>query len=315
LPAGRTITAVLFDWGGTLTPWHDVDLYAQWHAYAAAYDPARADQLAGALRDAELAAWQRATEHHRSGTLDDLLRAAGVHPAGPRHERALAAYLDFWAPYTYVDPEAPALLAALRERGLRVGVLSNTYWPRHHHESVFHRDGVLHLIDAAVYTSEIAWTKPHPEAFGAALRAVRVDDPRSAVFVGDRPYDDISGAAAVGMRTIFVPHSAASLRRPPGRHRGPVGRGAGHRRRLARPGLNRSQRPGNGTVGGASGAASRRQRAAATAASDSAASALARAARSVVDAVAASQAAATPSSSRPARRRAAGRPVTGNGSR
>lgn len=208
MPAAGTLAAVLFDWGGTLTPWHDVDLYAQWHAYAAAYDPARADQLAGALHDAELAAWQRATEHHRSGTFDDLLRAAGIDPRGARHERALAAYLDFWAPHTYVDPEARALLAALRERGLRVGVLSNTYWPRRHHEAVFERDGILPLIDAAVYSSEIPWTKPHPEAFRTALRAVGCTDPAAAAFVGDRPYDDISGAAAVGMRTIFVPHSA-----------------------------------------------------------------------------------------------------------
>jgi putative hydrolase of the HAD superfamily len=27
------------------------------------------------------------------------------------------------------------------------------------------------------------------------------------VFVGDRPYDDISGAVALGMRAVLVPHS------------------------------------------------------------------------------------------------------------
>jgi putative hydrolase of the HAD superfamily len=31
--------------------------------------------------------------------------------------------------------------------------------------------------------------------------------PRSLVFVGDRLFDDIWGAAAAGMRTIHVPHS------------------------------------------------------------------------------------------------------------
>ena len=49
--------------------------------------------------------------------------------------------------------------------------------------------------------------KPHPEAFLAALAAVDVRDPARAVFVGDRLFDDVYGAAAVGMRTIFVPHS------------------------------------------------------------------------------------------------------------
>ena len=28
------------------------------------------------------------------------------------------------------------------------------------------------------------------------------------MFVGDRPYDDIHGAKAVGMRAVLVPHSA-----------------------------------------------------------------------------------------------------------
>ena len=70
--------------------------------------------------------------------------------------------------------------------GLRVGVLSNTVWPRDWHEEYFRRDGVLDLIDGAVYTSEIPWTKPAPEAFRAAVEAVGVDDPARCVFVGDR---------------------------------------------------------------------------------------------------------------------------------
>jgi FMN phosphatase YigB (HAD superfamily) len=32
-------------------------------------------------------------------------------------------------------------------------------------------------------------------------------DPASCVFVGDRPFDDIYGAARAGMRTVFIPHS------------------------------------------------------------------------------------------------------------
>jgi len=32
------VEAVLFDWGGTLTPWHSLDLVAQWYPYAQVYD-------------------------------------------------------------------------------------------------------------------------------------------------------------------------------------------------------------------------------------------------------------------------------------
>jgi putative hydrolase of the HAD superfamily len=83
-------------------------------------------------------------------------------------------------------------------------VLSNTIWPRAQHEAWFARDGVLELIDGAVYSSEIAWAKPHPEAFRAAAAAVGTE-PERVLFVGDRPFEDIHGAAQVGMRTALVP--------------------------------------------------------------------------------------------------------------
>ncbi len=201
------VETVLFDWGGTLTPWHTIDLHEQWRAYTEVSDPAQADELAGCMHAAELAAWQRAVRHRRSGTLDDLFRSCGIEPAGERHEQALAAYHASWEPHTVIDPDVPPLLAALRERAIRVGVLSNTLWPRAHHEAVFARDGVLELLDGAVYSSEIEWTKPHPRAFHAALAAVGATDPSRAVFVGDRPYDDIAGAKALGMRAVLVPHS------------------------------------------------------------------------------------------------------------
>jgi putative hydrolase of the HAD superfamily len=198
---------VIFDWGGTLTPWHPIDLTEQWRAYARVYDANRADELADRIRAAEEATWKAAREHHASGTLDDIFRSVGIEPTGDRHERALAAYHAFWEPHTFLDPDAIEVFDGLHERGVRVGVLSNTLWTRQHHEYVFARDGILDRIDGAVYSSEIQWTKPHPEAFRAAARAVDVDDLTSCVYVGDRLFEDVYGPQAVGMRAVHVPHS------------------------------------------------------------------------------------------------------------
>jgi putative hydrolase of the HAD superfamily len=205
---GSAVQAVVFDWGGTLTPWHTIDVREQWLRYAEVYDPDGADALANRILAAEDDAWRAGREHQRSATLDEIFRTAGVEPAGKRHDRAMDAYQQFWEPHTFTDPDVPGLLAALHERGIKVGVLSNTLWTREHHEDVFRRDGILHLVDGAVYSSEVPWTKPHPEAFRAALAAVGVTDPARAVFVGDRPFDDIHGAKQVGMRAVLVPHSA-----------------------------------------------------------------------------------------------------------
>jgi len=201
------VDAVIFDWGGTLTPWHPIELIEQWRHYAAVYDPDRVDDLAAALLAAEEDTWRAGREQHRSGTLDDILRRCGVDPSTDLHQRALEAYYAFWDPHTYLDPDAPAVLDGLRSRGVRVGVLSNTLWTREHHEEIFARDGILDRLDGAVYTSEIAYAKPHPRAYRAAMRSVGVDDPTRCVFVGDRLFEDVYGPQALGMRAVHVPHS------------------------------------------------------------------------------------------------------------
>lgn len=211
------IRAVIFDWGGTLTPWHDVDLVAQWYAYAQMYDPPNAASLARRLREREEELWrtQRETQGRvGTGALDSLFMAEGVDINSARHLGALGSYLDFWAPHTYADPDAQELLTSLRARGYLVGVLSNTMWPRSYHQEVFARDDLDGLIDAAVYSSELSMAKPHSSAFQVVLQALGVE-PSEAVFVGDRLWDDILGAQKAGLRTIWVPHSTSVGREVP----------------------------------------------------------------------------------------------------
>ena len=105
----------------------------------------------------------------------------------------------------------------LRERGLRIGLLSNTHWPRAFLERFLERDGLAGLIDVRLYTSEMPFQKPHPTAFRAALDALEVDDPSTAVFVGDRPWDDISGASGVGHAHRPPPQPHGRTRRARGR--------------------------------------------------------------------------------------------------
>jgi putative hydrolase of the HAD superfamily len=206
-----TIEAVIFDWGGTLTGWHDIDFHAESLALAQAVlhvGGEAAEELvathAAQLHAANEAIWGRSRDHQRSATLADLFDAAGL-----EHDpELLHAYYEFWEPHTVTDPDVGPLFERLRGEGIKVGVLSNTIWPRDWHRGFFERDGVDHLIDGDVYTSEIPWTKPSAEAFGAAMAAVDVEDPAACVYVGDRLFDDIWGAQNAGMRAIFVPHSA-----------------------------------------------------------------------------------------------------------
>ncbi|WP_183099367.1 HAD family hydrolase [Nocardioides pelophilus] len=203
------IEAVIFDWGGTLTRWHDIDFHAESLALAAAVvaTPSKEDDRhlhARRLHEAGSVVWGRSRDHQQSATIADLFDEAGL-----EHDpELLTAYYEFWEPHTETDPEVRPLWQWLRAEGIKVGVLSNTVWPREWHVGFFERDGVDHLIDGDVYTSEIPWTKPSPHAFTRAMEAVGASTPGRCVYVGDRLFDDVWGAQNVGMRAIHVPHSA-----------------------------------------------------------------------------------------------------------
>lgn len=206
-----TVRAVLFDWGGTLTRFHSVDLIDGWQVAARVLAPDRADEVARALLAAERDVWERTMTSLRSATTAEVLHAASAAVGLPvdevLHQDAIERYLEHWSPTTVARADARTTLASLRASGLRTGLLSNTHWPRDWHEQWLARDGLLDLLDVRVYTSELDHVKPHPQPFLTALDAVGVV-PAEAVFVGDRLHDDIGGAAALGMKTVWVRNDA-----------------------------------------------------------------------------------------------------------
>lgn len=102
-----------------------------------------------------------------------------------------------WAPY----PDAAEVLGALRERGVRIGVVSNIGWDL---RPVFRAHGLDPLIDAYVLSYEYGIQKPDAKLFRIACDAVGAE-PGETVMVGDDRRAD-GGAAALGCRVHFVDH-------------------------------------------------------------------------------------------------------------
>lgn len=210
-----TVEAVVFDWGGTLSRWASVEPAEFWHLAAteltSGLDPDRGAELTDRLVAAEVAVWREVTTSQRSATLSrvitDAVGSVGL-PAPPPDvvDRAGRLALDAWGAHVAHDPDASALLGELREQGLLVGLLSNTHFPAAFHDALLERDGLIGFFDARLYTSDLDHVKPHPAVFEAALAALGVDDPARAVYVGDRPLDDITGSKAVGMRAVLRRH-------------------------------------------------------------------------------------------------------------
>jgi putative hydrolase of the HAD superfamily len=94
--------------------------------------------------------------------------------------------------------DALPVLEALRARGLKLGLLSNS--SRDLHDFVAHH----RLAVDAVLTSRVhGKSKPHETIFRRMLELLAVA-PAEAAMVGDQLEDDIEGARAIGMRAILV---------------------------------------------------------------------------------------------------------------
>ena len=209
----RPVEAVVFDWGGTLADFVALEMIDVWTLAGRHLAPGRESEVAERLCAVETRFWERTAGECRSATLAELVAEAsaelGLDVGEAVLEEAAVRHLDAWTPHIRHAGDARATLVTLRERGLRLGLLSNTHWPRAFHERFLERDGLVGLLDARLYTSEMAHLKPHPSVFERALEALGVDDPRTAVFVGDRPYDDVWGAKRAGLRGVLVANDHA----------------------------------------------------------------------------------------------------------
>ena len=90
------------------------------------------------------------------------------------------------------------VLADLRARGLKLGLVSNT--GRDLEAFVVHH---RLDVDAAVSSGVHGKTKPHPAIFEAVLELLGVSA-GDAAMVGDSPDDDIAGARALGIKAFLV---------------------------------------------------------------------------------------------------------------
>jgi HAD superfamily hydrolase (TIGR01509 family) len=103
-----------------------------------------------------------------------------------------------WDVYDDVLP----VLAALRDKGIRVAMLSNVGFDLN---PTLERTGVHALIEGAVLSHAVGVVKPDPGIFQRALDILQL--PASDVLmVGDAWRDD-AGAAALGIRTLILPRT------------------------------------------------------------------------------------------------------------
>ena len=191
------LEAVLFDWNNTLVQftWDD-DLLVAGHAAALQAMERDDDGFTERYREVVL---ERATPGDDYG---DLLRELLGELSAADVDRFADAEHEVWRSAHAVLGSAQALLQALRGRGLKTGIVANS-WPDP--ARLLRADveafGLADLVDVCVFSSEAGASKPDPAIFVRALDELGVD-PLDAMFVGDGLVADVQGAANVGMTTV-----------------------------------------------------------------------------------------------------------------
>lgn len=183
------LEAVLFDWGDTLVhlEWDDDRVVAGHRAALGRDDPEFT------------ARWRELVTRGEHGyrPYTNLLGELGVEDPDGFVDREH----EVWREAYSVLASAQALLEALRGRGLRTGLVANS-WPdpprilRADAETL----GLAAHLDAMVFSTEVGARKPAPAPFLHACHELGVD-PAAVLFVGDDLVSDVQGASAVGMHT------------------------------------------------------------------------------------------------------------------
>jgi HAD superfamily hydrolase (TIGR01549 family) len=100
-------------------------------------------------------------------------------------------------------PNAKDAVLALHERGIRLGIISDTYLsPGRVLRKLIEAEGLSHCFSSFVFSDETGFAKPNPKAFHLSLDRLNAK-PHDALHIGDLEQTDVVGAKQSGMTAVL----------------------------------------------------------------------------------------------------------------
>lgn len=212
---GSPVRAILFDYGHTLVDFHRTEealreAYEQIRARIEAVAYMEVPELLDLIERVAGGVDRMVTESYRERRMEELdlvtgfresLAAVGFDLPDDVLDHIVALDHSAYSRSITIEPDILDVVRALRERGYRLGLVSNVSLLPHLMREDLDRLGLGPLLHTAVFSSEVGVRKPDPRIFTEALGRIGAD-PAETVFVGDRLYDDVTGARGVGMRAV-----------------------------------------------------------------------------------------------------------------
>lgn len=193
------MTAVVFDFFGTLTPVSPSEAWAS--------NAARLAAAMGVPAEAMLRVLDETFPERVNGSLGDVRQTMqaiagqlGARLSVQQLAEAIQTRRAVQESMFALRPEALHVIGTLRKRGLRIGLVSDCTselpdaWPRL---------PLAALVDAPVFSCVERTRKPDPRLFHAVAGRLPAE-PAACVYIGDGGGRELTGASAVGMRAVLL---------------------------------------------------------------------------------------------------------------
>ncbi|MFD3654014.1 HAD family hydrolase [Streptomyces sp. NPDC058620] len=205
-PGSASVSALIVDWGGVLTQSFNeaVAVWAAAEGVAAGEFDAVLGRLLGpdAVPDGGPNPFHRVERGELSAADFESALAALLRRTDGTPVPAAGLVQRMFAPFA-MDPVMSGLLRRVREAGVPVALLSNSWGHR------YDREGWDELFDAVVISCEVGMRKPEPEIFRHTARLLD-RRPEECVFVDDLGRN-VRAASALGMATVHHRTAAETM--------------------------------------------------------------------------------------------------------
>lgn len=206
-PTTSSLTAVIFDIGGTLIYPSTTEHDNTEHLVSWLRSSGRPSELGTAVREARRWMWEMTWTTGRQYTTQEAIRRAVAQMGLETPDDGFVEEAErvFFGPELNgyrAFPGAVEMLERLSKAGIRLGVISNasSHWLI---EEIVERMGFRRYLDPIVTSAGFGRVKPDPAIFHSVLDRWGVEPARAAM-VGDTLEADIGGGQGVGMRTLYV---------------------------------------------------------------------------------------------------------------
>ncbi len=200
----------LLDWSGVTCSWPEAERphldnvvrYIQ-TIYPALSAEAFIDEYSARVQSAWASARNSLIAPHLGTLLMDAAIKLGVPDDALETQALLTAYA--WQPVRGIQvfPDVIEVLSLLRDNGIQLGVVTNSFHPSALRDIELKVLGLLDFFPKCRLTAaDVGVLKPHSAIFLKALERLGVEADE-AIYIGDNPVADVAGAQGAGLRAVL----------------------------------------------------------------------------------------------------------------